>query len=363
MVSNRARSIDSSGIRKVFNLAQHLKDPINLSIGLPDFDAPDSIKEQAIDAIRSGKNSYALTQGYPSLRSHIRKLYNVAESETNLDVLVTSGVSGGIMLAYMSLLDPGDEILIPDPYFPIYRDLAVLINAVPTYYDTHPNFAINLEEIERALTPKTKVIMVCNPSNPTGTAFNQAALDQLIAILRAKGIWLIYDEIYSAFSYDQVNPSPFRKYENTIILNGLSKSHAVTGWRLGWALGPTEVIQEMIKIQQYSFVCAPSPLQWAFGQHFQPMAKATLDEYRKKRDFIYSTLSQKFEVIKPAGAFYIYPKAPGGSGQKFVEKCIENNLLVVPGNVFSRRDSHFRISFAAKQDQLERGVEVLLKLT
>ena len=361
MISKRSKTVDSSGIRRVFDLAAGLKNPVNLSIGQPDFDALPEVKAGAMYALENRKNGYTVTQGIAELREKIRLKYGYAEN-SGVSGFVTSGVSGGLFLSYMAMLDPGDEILIPDPFFCMYRDLALMINAAPKYYDTYPDFSLKLDKIESQITAKTRAIVVCSPSNPTGYAISPAELDGLVELARAKNIWLIYDEIYEAFCYDAPHSGCFGKYENTIILNGFSKSHGVPGWRIGYAVGPTEIIQEMQKLQQYTFVCAPSIAQWGLVNGMNVDFSAQLAEYRKKRDFISTALAGKFNFVKPGGAFYLFPEAPGGSGQKFVERCIEANLLVVPGNVFSRADSHFRISFSAPMKELERGCEILLSL-
>ena len=362
MTSERARSIDSSGIRRVFDLAQSLKDPINLSIGQPDFDAWPEMKNAAIKAISQGRNSYTVTQGIEELRVAVRKKYSIPEAEKDVDVFITSGVSGGLLLSYFALLDPGDEILTPDPFFCMYRDLAMLVNAVPQYYDSYPDFSLSAERIEAQISERTKAILVNSPANPTGYAVSQQELDQVIELCRQKNIWLIYDEIYQAFCYDQAHAQCFGNWEKTIILNGLSKSHGITGWRIGYCIGPSEIIQEMLKIQQYSFVCAPSIAQWGAAAGFEHDLNAVVQEYKKKRDFLVANLSPDYKFIKPGGAFYMFPEAPKQPAQTFVEDCIKNNLLVVPGNVFSTKDTHFRISFSAPQKTLERGAEVLNSL-
>ncbi len=361
MISRRAQSIDASGIRKVFDLGATLSDPINLSIGQPDFDALDVIKESAKRAIDTRKSGYTVTQGILMLRMKLREKFGLTD-ESGKDVFITCGVSGGLMLGYMAMLDPGDEILLPDPYFCLYRDLALMLNAVPKYYDTYPTFGLSAERIEREITPKTRAILVMNPGNPTGYAAVERELNDVVALAKRKNIWLIYDEIYSAFSYDHAHVSCLGKYENTLVVNGFAKSHGIPGWRIGYAIGPNELIQNMLKIQQFSFVCAPSIVQWALVDGIDVDLSKKVAEYKEKRDFIYQALSSKFSVEKPTGAFYIFPEAPGGSGEAFVEKCVANNLLVIPGSVFSRRDSHFRISFAASMETLSRGAEVLNKL-
>jgi len=361
MISRRAQAIDSSGIRRVFDLAAKLKDPVNLSIGQPDFDAFPEVKAAAIRAIEDGKNGYTQTQGIGELREKIRRKYDL-KSDGPVECMLSSGVSGGLFLAYLAMLDPGDEILVPDPFFVMYRDLARLINATPRCYDTYPDFRIRITELEQKFSSKTKAMIVASPGNPTGMALSQQETDQLVEFARSKGIWLIWDEIYETFSYDIPHPRIVGKYEKTLVLNGFSKSHGVPGWRVGMALGPKDLIQQMLKLQQYTFVCAPSVAQWGLVDGMEIDFSGQLERYREKRDFIVSALKDNFSFVPPGGAFYLFPEAPGGNGQKFVEKCIENNLLVVPGNVFSERDTHFRISFSAPLAQLERGAEILNRL-
>ena len=362
MFSNRVSRIDSSGIRKVFDLAAKLENPINLSIGQPDFAAEESIQKSACAAISGGINRYTQTQGIEPLREAIRRKYGIANGD-KLDVFITSGVSGGLFLSYTALLDPGDEILIPDPYFCMYRDLAYLVNAEPVCYDTYPNFSLEADKIASCVTTKTKAIVINSPSNPTGYCLSEEELDTVIEIAKQHDLWVIYDEIYSEFCYDQSHTSALGQYDKTIILNGFSKSHSVTGWRVGYAVAPRELINEMLKIQQYTFVCAPAPLQTALIDAFEVNLADIRRDYTQKCDLICNLLKDKFEFVKPRGSFYLFPKSPTGSGSKFVEKCIENNLLVVPGhNVFSNQDTHFRISFATDNETLSKGAKILLDL-
>ncbi len=348
----------------MFDLAAKLKNPVDLSIGQPDFDAFDAVKQRVKQAIDAGKNRYTVTQGIPELRQRIKERYlaNCPEAGGRTEVFVTAGVSGGLLLSYLSLLDPGDEILIPDPYFVIYHDLALLLGIVPRCYDTYPDFRPRAERIEEALTPRSKVILVNSPSNPTGYACAQEELNQIVELARRNNLVLIYDEIYESFCYDKPHARCFGQYEQTVILNGFSKSAGVPGWRMGYVVAPEEVVSQMLKIQQYTIVCAHSASQWAMLDAMDIDFSQVLAEYRGKRDFICDALAERYELETPGGAFYLFPKAPGGSGQRFVERCIENNLLAVPGNVFSKRDTHFRLSFSAPMATLERGVEILNRL-
>ena len=360
-ISNRSQQINSSGIRRVFDLAAKLKDPINLSIGVPDFDAPKELIDGACNALNSRKSGYTQTQGIEPLREKLRLKYKI-DSGSDLDVFLSSGVSGGLFLSYMSILDPGDEVVIPDPFFCMYRDLALLINANPVTFNTYPSFRYDPEEIERVITPKTRAIVVNTPGNPTGTSISSEDLKGVIEIAKKHDLWIIYDELYEFFSYDKPHQSIVGMYDKVIILNGFSKSHGIPGWRAGYVVAPSKLVQAMLKIQQYTFVCTPSVTQWAIAENFDIDLGPYVDPYLEKGDLIYNGLKDKYEVMKPDGAFYVFPKAPNGDGDKFVDLCIENNLLVVPGSAFSNRNTHFRISFSAPLSVIERGVEVLRKL-
>jgi aspartate aminotransferase/aminotransferase len=362
MLADRMKLIDSSGIRKVFDLAAKMKDPINLSIGQPDFDIPDEIKEAGIDAIREGFNRYTVTQGIPELREAVSEQYKRQFGVTFDDVLITSGVSGGLMLAFIALVQPGDEVLLPDPYFVMYKHLANLFGGKPVFVDTYPDFALRPELLEKKVSKKTKLLVINSPANPTGRVYTTDELKAIAEFARRHNLLVISDEIYDRFIYDQPFETFAKYYDRTLLLNGLSKSSAMTGWRVGWAAGPREVIESMKMLQQYSFVCAPSFAQKAALTAMDYDIDKHIREYCSKRDLIYNGLKDDFDVEKPGGAFYIFPKAPGGDGVKFVEKAIQNNVLIIPGNVFSEQNTHFRLSFAAPDSTIQKGIEILQKL-
>jgi aspartate/methionine/tyrosine aminotransferase len=360
-LAQRTTRIDSSGIRKVFALAADMKDPINLSIGQPHFDIPDAVKEEAIRAIQDGKNSYTLTAGIPELREKVKNIYLNRGIDIG-DVLITSGVSGGILLTFMAVLDEGDEIIVPDPFFVMYKHLANFIGAKPVYLDTYPNFQIDPEKIEKLITPRTKAILLNSPSNPTGTVYTEETVKAVVSVAEKHGLLIISDEIYEDFLYEGKVISPAEYYPNTLILSGFSKSWAMTGWRLGYAYGPKEIIAAMINIQMYSFVCAPSFAQYAGLAALDVSKEEFRKDYKQKRDRIYEGLKPYYNVVKPGGAFYIFPETPNGDGDAFVKRAIENNLLVVPGGVFSERKTHLRISYASDDRTIDRGIEVLQRL-
>jgi len=228
--------------------------------------------------------------------------------------------------------------------------------------DTYPDFGIPVDRVASALTPRTKAILVNSPANPTGAVASAAELEALAKLARERDVALISDEIYRAFCYDGPFVSPARWNDQTIVIDGFSKSHSMTGWRVGWCHGPRHVVQQMIKLQQFTFVCSPHPMQHAAVAALDFDVAPFRDDYRRKRDFMRRELGSDYEIRGGDGAFYLFLPAPGGNGTEFVRRAIENNLLVIPGNVFSPRDTHFRLSYAAADATLERGVEVLRRL-
>lgn len=361
-IADRTKSFDSSGIRKVFDLAAKMKDPINLSIGQPDFDVPQPVKDACIEAIQSGKNAYALTQGMPVLRDKLQAAVDAELGHADRKVFVSSGTSGGLVLAMLALVNPGDEVLIFDPYFVMYTSLTQLVGGVPVLIDTYPDFHIDLDKVQAAITPRTKMILLNSPANPTGIVPSDEEIRGLAELAAERNIVLVSDELYRIFSYDRPFISAAKYNDRTVVIDGFSKSHGMTGWRLGFVHGPAAVIDTMVKLQQYTFVCAPQPVQWAGAAAMEVDMRPYVDSYRKKRDRIVAGLSDLYEITRPGGAFYVFPKASWGTGSEFVAKAIENNLLIIPGNIFSKRDTHFRISYAASDETIERGIEVLRKI-
>ena len=363
MLADRTKAFDSSGIRKVFELAAKMQQPINLSIGQPDFDVPESVKAACIDAIQAGKNAYALTQGMPVLREKLQARVDAEYGHADRKAFVSSGTSGGLSLAMWSLVNPGDEVIIFDPYFVMYTALTQLVGGVPVIIDTYPDFRIDLNKVADAITPRTKMILLNSPANPTGVLASEDEIRGLAQLAAERNIVLLSDEIYRSFCYDEPFISPAKYNDRTLVIDGFSKSHGMTGWRLGYVHGPAEIIDTMIKLQQYTFVCAPQPVQWAGAAAMDVDMTQHVEDYKRKRDLFVAGISDLYEVVKPGGAFYVFPKAPRGTGSQFVAKAIENQLLIIPGNIFSRRDTHFRVSYAASDETIYRGIDVLRSLS
>ena len=361
-IADRMRHIDASGIRKVFDLAANLTDPINLSIGQPHFNTPDPIKQALCEAVEGNKNAYSQTQGIKPLLERVQKQADADFGHTDRQAFITSGTGGGLMLALCTLVNPGDEVLVFDPYFVMYKHLATLAGGKTVPVDTYPDFKIDLDRVRAAITERTKVILFNSPCNPTGHVASDEEMQGLAELAREKNICLISDEIYRSFVYDRPFASPARWNDQTIVIDGFSKSHSMTGLRLGFCHGPAHIIQQMIKLQQFTFVCAPHPVQWAGVAAWNCDVSKFVDQYKAKRDLMLAELSSDFEIHGAGGAFYLFVKAPWGTGSEFVAEAIKNNLLIIPGNVFSGRDTHFRISYAQDDAVLRRGIDVLRKL-
>lgn len=378
LIARRSRAVHASGIRRVFELGAKLKDPIDLSIGQPDFQPPRPIQEAAIEAVRSGRNGYTMSQGVQPLRDRIWKHLETDigwRAADGLNLMATSGTLGAIFLSYVSLLDPGDEIILSDPYFVAYPHLARLIGANPVLCDTYPDFRMTAERVERCITPRTKAVLLNSPANPVGVVLSAKECADLLDLCRRRNILLISDEIYDEFVFDDARdprsgrcPSPCRfdgAKEHVLLIRGFGKTYGVTGWRMGYAAGPAQLITEMTKVQQYTYTCPPSIAQWGCLAALDCDMTDTVHRYQKRRDMCVERLSKVTEVAQPGGAFYVFPRVPerlGLTAQQFVEKAVERNLLVIPGNVFSQRDTHFRISFAAPEEKLAKGLDILVDM-
>jgi aminotransferase len=391
LISDRTNAIDASGIRRIFALASTLDDPINLSIGQPDFVVPEPIRQAAIDAIDNNINGYTLTQGLPSLLEKVNawlghdlgwdtKTVNTPE-HTGPVSLITSGTSGGLVLAFMALLNPGDECIIPDPYFVAYPHWATLCGAKAVTVDTYPDFKLTAERIEPLISEKTKFVLLNTPSNPAGVVMSKDECIKLRDLCRSKGVLLITDEIYDEFAFSDATtdscaadptqprcPSPARirgSHDDVLLIRGFGKTYGCTGWRLGYAAGPRAIVEQMAKLQQYTFVCAPAPLQAGAQACFETDMSVFVEEYQSRRDLVLEKLGSLTEIATPGGAFYAFIKVPehlGITGTEFAELAIKRNLLTIPGAAFSSRDTHFRISFATNRTKLTQGLDILADL-
>jgi len=386
LISTRAHSVDASGIRRVSELGKTLVGAINLSIGQPEFPVPMVVKQAAVDAILADRNGYTANPGLDELRGAIaRRLradvgWNCQAPGVVGDcgLMITAGTSGALMLACMAVLNEGDELLIPDPYFVMYPHLAGMCGAKPVVCDTYPDFRLTAARVERLITPRTKALIYNSPGNPSGVVGTTQDCRELLELCRRKNILLISDEIYDEFTFSEsanerwadgsrsLCPSPARvggSHEDVLLVRGFGKTYGCTGWRLGYCAGPSALIEQMVKLQQYSFVCAPTPLQWgvlaALDVDMAPQVKI----YQNRRDRVVARLSKYTEVAVPGGAFYAFFAVPARlkeTAHQFCERGIaQHKLLSIPGKVFSIRDTHVRISFAVSDANLDRGLDAL----
>ncbi len=374
LLSRRTLDIDVSGIRRVFELGAKLDDPINLSIGQPDFPVPEELKQATIEAIREDRNGYTLTQGAPELLERVRARlaselgWDLSTGDTG--VMITSGTSGGLLLSALALLNPGDEAIIPDPWFVIYPTLGNMTGARMVCCDTYPDFRMTAERVEPLITARTKYVLLNSPGNPSGAVLSPDELKDLVELCARRGVLLISDEIYDTFTCSEALsegrfPSPGRYTQDMLLIRGFGKTYGCTGWRLGYVAGPEPLIRQMAKLQQYTFVCAPSVAQVGMARAFDVDLSERTRIYQRRRDRIMEVLGPVTELVRPQGAFYAFvPVKPdlGLTATELVEKALERNVLAIPGSVFSRRDTHFRISYAAPEEKLEQGLEILRDL-
>lgn len=361
MHAKRMEQLESSGIRRIFELGQKMKNPIDLSLGQAHFDAPKQVKDAAAGAIQAGKNRYTVTAGIPELRDIIaRELSNEGVSPES--ILVTCGAEGGLLLSMLALADDSVEVLVTDPCFATYDHVIKLAGSRVRPIDTYPDFRLTPKRLEAACTEKSKILLFNSPVNPTGIAYTPDEIRELAHAAKRLGLQVISDEVYDRFCYDYPHECFAKHDSSAVIIRAFSKTWGVAGWRIGFAFGPKEIIGNMTMLQQFTFICAPAPFQWAAARAIDTDVGPYIDEYRRKRDFVYESLGRVFELKRPEGAFYAYCKSPNGDTESFMKKCIENEILVVPGSAFSARNTHFRVSFATDDETLKRGIELLIRL-
>jgi aspartate/methionine/tyrosine aminotransferase len=353
----------NAGFRRIYELSRNLKNPINLVVGQPHFDVPEPIKEAAITAIRQGHNSYAPTQGFTPLLEVIRADVRKRCNDPDRDVIITGGANAALNLALLAALNPGDEVIIFDPTFMAYEPMIRLFGGVPVLVDIYPTFVIDPERVRAALTPRTKAMIICTPDNPTGVVQPPAVAQALARLAHERNLLLVCDEIYSTFVYDVPFTSPAAFNPDVVVCTSFSKTHSMCGWRLGFAHGPKRIIDAMTRVQLVTYVAGPN-----FAQHAALVAwnydmSAYRNDYQRKRDRFLAGLDKNhYDVVKPGGAFYFFVPAPWGTSNQFVEACLRENLMVLPGTIFGRRDTHFRVSYAATDATLDKGLEVLNRL-
>jgi aspartate/methionine/tyrosine aminotransferase len=294
-------------------------------------------------------------------RRYLQEQCGLAEDE---EVMMTTGASGAIALALLALVGPGDEVLVPDPYFVIYPKLVRLAGATPVYYDLYPDLRLRIERIEEQVTERTRLLILNSPANPTGGAFTADELAAVAELSRARDLPVLSDELYQIYAFDtpHVSIKHFLGWQS-LLVSGFSKAYGLAGWRLGWAAGDPELIDKMRTLQLLLYVCPPTLVQKGALAAFDVDMSATVEGYRRKRDLLCEGLAAcGYEFARPAGSFFAFPQVPWGDDLEFCERALAEKLLLLPGRIFSRRTSHFRISFGAPEETLERALEVLAKI-
>ena len=372
LINPNVQQIEISGIRKFYNLVSEIDGVLSFTIGLPDFPTPEHIKEQAIAAIERDMTTYTHNAGTLALREAISN-FMAEKYSLNYDpaseIIVTVGASQAIDIAFRTILKNGDEVIIPGPVYPGYEPLIKLAGAVPVYADTTAtSFKMTKDVLEPHITEKTKCIVLPYPSNPTGVSLTKEELAEIADFLRGRDIFVLADEIYSELTLDREHTSIGSMLkEQAIIINGLSKSHAMTGWRIGILMAPSGVAKHMLKVHQYNVSCASSISQMAALEAMQNGKDDAIrmkDEYKKRRDYVYGRFKQMgLSTVLPDGAFYFFVKIPEGFQTSLdfsLELVRSQKIAVVPGSAFtSYGEGYFRFSYAVSMESLMEGLDRL----
>lgn len=371
-VSKTVQALKPSGIRKFFDLAANMEGVISLGVGEPDFVTSWTVREAAIHSLEQGYTTYTANAGMLELRYEIsrymEKQFQVSYNPKD-QIIVTVGASQAIDIALRAILNPGDEVIVVEPCFVAYAPLVTLAGGVPVTVQTlkEYDFKLRPEELEAAITPKTKALLICSPNNPTGTQLGKEDLIKIAEIIKKHDLLVISDEIYAELAYDEEFTS-FAAIdgllERTILINGFSKGFAMTGWRLGFVCAPKEISEAMVKIHQYAMMCASTVAQHAGIEALRngmPEVEEMRRSYRRRRNYIVSSFNEMgLDCHSPGGAFYAFPSIAntGLTSQEFAEKLlIEERVAVVPGDVFGKSgEGHIRCSYASSMEQLKEAV-------
>ncbi|MEH7302054.1 aminotransferase [Neobacillus drentensis] len=372
-LSHTAKELQPSGIRKFFDLAASMEGVISLGVGEPDFVTPWSIREAAILSIEQGFTSYTANPGLLELRqeitSYLGSRFGVDYDPTN-QIIVTIGASQAIDLAFRAILNQGDEVLIVEPAFVSYAPLVSIAGGNPVAVATSPEngFNVTADQIEAAITNKTKAILLCSPNNPTGSTLSKDELIEIAKIIQKHDLLVVSDEIYAELTYDESFTS-FSSiegmYERTILINGFSKGFAMTGWRLGFLAAPKEFVEVMLKIFQYTTMCAPNMLQHGAIEALRNTyheVESMRNSYRRRRNYVVQALNQMgLDCHTPGGAFYVFPsiRATGLTSEQFAEELLmQEKVAVVPGHVFGDSgEGYIRCSYASSMSQLQEALK------
>lgn len=366
-------TIEPSGIRKFFDIVSEMEDAISLGVGEPDFDTPWHIRDEGIYSLEKGRTFYTSNAGLKELKIEIAGYMNRKYSLTydyNKEILVTVGGSEAIDIAMRAMLDPGDEVLIPQPSYVSYEPCCVLANGTPVIIELQDKneFRLTAEELEAAVTPKTKLLVLPYPNNPTGAIMEKKDLEAVAEVVKKHDLFVLSDEIYSELTYqtDHVSIASLPgMWERTIVINGFSKSHAMTGWRLGYACGPKVILEQMLKIHQFAIMCAPTTSQYAAVEALKNGdgdVAMMREEYNGRRRYVLKRFRDMgLSCFEPFGAFYAFPCISefGMPSDDFASKLLNaKKVAVVPGTAFGKSGEGFiRISYAYSLEDLKEALD------
>ncbi|WP_034763840.1 aminotransferase [Rossellomorea vietnamensis] len=372
-IAQSVKNLKPSGIRKFFDLAANMEGVISLGVGEPDFITSWTVREAAILSLEQGYTSYTANAGLLELREKIARYMKEGYSvdyDPKTEIIVTVGASQALDISMRAIIDQGDEVIIVEPGFVSYVPLVQLAGGVPVTVETKPEngFKLTAEELEAAITSKTKAVLLCSPNNPTGTVLERGNLESLAKVIRKHDLVVFSDEIYAELAYDHHHVSiasleDMRK--RTIVINGFSKGFAMTGWRLGYICAPEEIASSLLKIHQYAMMCASTPAQYAAVEALDKGMDDVMEmkrSYRHRRHYFVDSLNELgLTCHTPGGAFYAFPsiQKTGMSSGEFAEKLLmEEKVAVVPGNVFGKGGEGFiRCSYASSMEQLQEAVK------
>ena len=376
-LSNTIKGIKPSGIRKFFDIASEMKDVISLGVGEPDFDTPWHIRDEGIYSLERGRTFYTSNTGLKELRTEINNYLTRrigVSYDPDKEIMVTVGGSEGIDIAMRAMLDPGDEVLIPQPSYVSYEPCCVLAGGKPVIINLKEEneFRLTAAELEEAITDKTKLLVLPFPNNPTGAIMERSDLEAIAAVIEKHDLYVISDEIYSELSYkgDHVSITQLPGMrDRTVLINGFSKAYAMTGWRLGYACAPEIILKQMLKIHQFAIMCAPTTSQYAAVEALkngdEDVAQMR-DAYNQRRRFLMESFKEMgLQCFEPYGAFYVFPciKEFGLSSDEFAMRFVkEEHVAVVPGTAFGDcGEGYLRISYAYSIEALKAALERMEK--